>query len=113
MSRSLVEVTGEVARGAELEVALGTPVLGIVLRRVLHYHPRIEGLFCGWEDVGWIVDGEGVGEEDSGGMWEALLIRRTRTRDGGRHRPSELNGGCEFVAQAAGEVVGSIRACRV
>jgi hypothetical protein len=29
----------------------------------------------------------------------------------GRHRPSELNGSWEFVAQAAGEVVGSIRAC--
>ena len=28
-----------------------------------------------------------------GGMWEGLLIRRTRTRTGGRHRPSELNGG--------------------
>jgi len=38
VSRGLVEVTGEVARGAELEVALGTPVLCIVLRRVLHYH---------------------------------------------------------------------------
>jgi len=57
---------------------------------------------------------KGMGEEDNGGMWEEELIRRTRTRDGGRHRPSELNGSWEFVAQARGEtVVGSIRACRV
>jgi len=66
MSRGLVEVTGEVARCAELEVALGTPVLGIVLRRVLHYHPRIEELFGGGEKWGWRVDGKGVGEEACG-----------------------------------------------
>jgi hypothetical protein len=32
MPGSLVEVTGEVAGGTELKVALSTPVLGIVLR---------------------------------------------------------------------------------
>ena len=40
MSCGLVEMTGEVARGTELKVALGTPILGVTLRRVLHHHPR-------------------------------------------------------------------------
>lgn len=40
MSSCLVEVSGKVARGTELKVALGTPVLGVILR-VLHDHLRV------------------------------------------------------------------------
>jgi hypothetical protein len=47
MPGGLVEVTGEVAGGTELKVALGTPVLGVVLR-VLHYHPRVHGSAFLW-----------------------------------------------------------------
>jgi hypothetical protein len=42
MSGSLVEVTGEIARGTELKVALYAPVLAIILR-VLHHHSRMHG----------------------------------------------------------------------
>jgi hypothetical protein len=59
VSCGLVEVTGKVARGAELEVALDTPVLGIVLRRVLHYHPDIVNRKMG----DGRVDRKGMGEE--------------------------------------------------
>lgn len=50
MSCGLVEMTGEVARGTELKVALGTPILGVTLRRVLHHHPRYgeERVFFLW-----------------------------------------------------------------
>jgi hypothetical protein len=37
MPSSLVKVSGKVARGAKLKVALGTLVLGVILR-VVHDH---------------------------------------------------------------------------
>lgn len=37
MSGRFVEMSGKVARGSELKVAFGTPVLGVILR-VLHHH---------------------------------------------------------------------------
>jgi hypothetical protein len=40
VSCGLVEVTREVAWSTKLKVALGTPILGIAFRRVLHHHPR-------------------------------------------------------------------------
>jgi hypothetical protein len=51
MSGSLVEVAREVARGTELKVALGTPVLGIVLR-VGHDHSRMERRVFGQKSRG-------------------------------------------------------------
>jgi hypothetical protein len=47
MSSSLIEVTGEVTRGAELKVALGAPVLGIILR-VLCQHSRMHKRAFRW-----------------------------------------------------------------
>lgn len=38
MSGRLVEMSGKVARGAELKVALCTPELGVILRVLYHHY---------------------------------------------------------------------------
>lgn len=96
VASGLVEVTGEVARGAELKVALGTPVLGIaVLRRVLRNHPRAVWFLWRGKEGGERSLGRGRGRR---GMVDDAVVgghvgayKREQGQDvGGRHR-LELN----------------------
>jgi hypothetical protein len=87
MSSSLIEMTGEVTRGAELKVALDAPVLGITLRVLCHHFAYASQGY--WEGGG----GGGDEKKDIGKREGDLLADKrgwARKKNGGER---ELAGG--------------------